>query len=126
MIVKDKDVRLNPDCKSTVVFDNHIEIPIKIDDDNIDYLSSMFGVRKRGGVVATLLIPRNGYEVNINDYCYIHILDSYIRRTDNYNKFIDGLFKSKNYRELSNVAKPCDLSVLERIEILANFIPLAN
>lgn len=126
MIIRGKEIGIVPECESTIVFDNHIEIPIEIDTGDMDFISSVFNISKKGSVTASLLIPLYENRININDISFIHILDSYIQRTDNYDGFIDRLFKNKDYKELRNVAERCELSVIERIEILGNYIPLAN
>lgn len=126
MIIRGKTIKIKPKCELTVVYDNHIEIPIDIDTGDIEFLSSVFNISKKGSVTASLLIPLDDHIININDISYLHILDSYIRRTDNYNIFIERLFENKDYYELDSIAERCTLSVIERIEILGKYIPRAN
>ena len=126
MIIKGKDFKINPNGQPIVVFDNHIEIPIDIDKEDISFLSSEFGIDKEGGCKVSLLVKLDEGAANINNVTYIHILDSYIHRTDSYNEHLDKLFKEQNYSELDNLAERCELSAIEKIELLAGLLPIAN
>ena len=126
MIIKGREVRINPNGEPIVVFDNHIEIPIDIAKEDIDFLSSEFGIDKEGDCKVSLLVKLDEGTANINNVTYIHILDSYIHRTDNYNSFLDKLFKEDNYSEIDNLAERCMLSITEKIELLAQMLPKAN
>lgn len=126
MIIKGKDFKINPNGQPIVVFDNHIEIPIDIDKEDISFLSSALDIDERGDHMVSLLIRVDDYAANVNDITYIHILDSYIHRTDSYNEHLDKLFKEQNYSELDNLAERCELSTIEKIELLAGLLPIAN
>lgn len=126
MIVKDKKIEIYPECDKVRVFDNHIEIPICTALEYNKFFSNISCIEEGADLNVSLLIPTVDETIDINDKVYLHILDSRLKRTKNYNDFLDKLFEKRDWFELNSLAEPCLLFIDEKINILAGFIPIAN